>query len=226
MATEIQVVTDPTGWIFFALAACACVILLIMYVRKASPTGPFRAYFKAKEDNRVNGGEKAKALVLILINVESRLVEYEYGERVGPVITRENGVEIYLTGPNTIFYSAGVPIAFVFTDKCEIISPAAAQAITTYAREHNLTNYKEVKDAMELDENLKESIIQAQTIVPFSEYHPFVKDIPPSTFYKVAQALLNFGKEKTSFIDMLLSNPILLVAIGVAILGAFLIFMG
>ncbi|MDE2518747.1 MAG: hypothetical protein O0X93_01750 [Methanocorpusculum sp.] len=229
MATEVIYASDPTGWLAATAAGIVAAVFFFLWMNKATPTGPFGPFFQARDGNREHGGEKGgKWVVTFIINVDSRLVELELCRRVGSILMRPNDIELFLPGPNTMFFLAGVPIAFVFGDRAEVINPAAAEAVVKYARLKKIFGYKEI--AKNLDavpvEKREDAVVSKDTFVPFAEYHGAMKEITPAMMYRISTDIENDTVKHGSLMD-LLKNPMVIIAI-VALIGGIglIMFMG
>lgn len=224
MPTEVIVQSDPTGWIAFAAAGAAVLILLLLYFRKASPTGPFSPFFQAKSKNKEGGGDKAgRYAVLILLRPESRLIEIEVAKRAGGILIRKSGNEVHLTRPNSLWFLAGVPVAFVWANNWRVINPSAATATVEYAGGKKCTTRDQIVDALEADTEHDDIEIPYGTIVPFAEMVAFNDDLSPADVDSIAQWLVNESKKKSSLLD-LLKNPMVIIGLVIAAFAVFLLF--
>ena len=224
MATEVVTVVDPVGWVAFASAACVAVAMTWMYFKKASPTGPFQAFFTAKSKNRENGGEKSgKFVVLILLDPASRLIELECAKRSGGILIRKNHEGVHLARPNTLWFLAGIPVAFVWSNNWRIINPAAAAATVQHAEQNGCATRDEVIDAIKQDKSHENVTLENGIVVPFAEMVAFNDDCSPADMDSIAQWLINESKRKPSLLDIL-KNPKALLAIVIIICAIPLIF--
>lgn len=216
MPTEVIVQTDPTGWAVAVALGIVVLMLVVLYKKKIGTPGPFRVYDEVDGKNHAEG-DKGRWLLLFVLAADSRALSLEIGRRVGPCIRRKNDEEIFMTSQNSMWYLGTVPIAFVWSDRYQVISPIAAEAIIDFAEEKKATTFDEVRTAAETDTEKKDREIAPNTIVRFAEYYPLTARTHPALAYAAARALLSDEHGGSGILDWLKKNPLIVVGVIVAL---------
>lgn len=210
MATEVILQTDPTGWAVAVALGVVVLMLVVLYKKKVGTPGPFKVYDEVDSRNHTEG-DKGRWLILFVLHPDSRSLSLEMGRRVGPCIRRKNDEEIFMTSQNAMWYLGTVPIAFVWADRYQVISPIAAEAIIDYAEEKRATTFDEVRVAAENDTEKKDQEIRANTIVRFAEFYPLTARTHPALAYAAAKALMTDEQSGNSILDWIKNNPLIVV---------------
>lgn len=231
---------DMLPWILVVLLACMSAYLAYRLITTATPKSSFEDWEACKKLNGQEGAKSAGRWVfLIILGINGHIISTERAERFEGALYRRSGERIWEMKPDSIWNLAGVPTAFVWSDRYTAINIEAGEAITKKSLKDALKR-KDAKEEQEKDPKLTtdgwyaaQQLFQDEEpepvgapwhVVDISSMREWTAATTPSQFYNLVHRIVATPKKSGSgILSWILDHPLYVVlgAVGVAVVVMF-----
>lgn len=231
---------DMIPWILVVLLACMSAYLAYRLITSATPKSSFEDWEACKKLNAQEGAKSAGRWVFVIVlGINGHIISTERAERFEGALYRKSGQKIWEMKPDSIWNLAGVPTAFVWSDRYTVINIEAGEAITKKSlkdalkrkdKEQEKEDQALSKDgwyaAQELFQDEEPELVGAPwNVVDINRMREWTAPTTPSQFYNLLNRLITMPKKSSKgILSWILDNPLYLV-LGVAAVAFVVLFV-
>lgn len=244
MATEIVPTAsggfDILPWIICVLLAGMCAYFAYQLITQAKPKSYFEDWEACKKLNAEEGARSAGRWVFVLVlGINGHIISTERVEKFEGALYRKDGKQIWEIKPDSLWNLAGVPTAFVWSDRYTCINLEAGEALTKKSLKEIIKNKREGKDDPNLstdgwyaahqlfeDEN-PEIVGTPWHVVDVAKMRDWTAPTTPGQFYGLINRIIDMPKKKSKgILSWILDNPLIIILIAAAAVIVFIFMSG